>query len=450
MNVRRFVWEKRLSLKWKTLPYVEYLRKNQWLSANKIERIQQEKLTKLLQHAYRHTTYYQKLFKECGVIDSGGNVRLKRFHAIPFLEKEILQQNFSEMQSNDLAKRSWYLNSTGGSTGVPTRFIQDQEYFSWNQATKTLYDEWTGRFATDKQIRLWGSDQGLLEGKKVKTQFGRWLRNERWFNCLQMTDDQRSRCIRQINTFQPVQILAYVEPLYELARLCEREGHTVFSPKAIMTSAGTLYPHMRDTIERVFRTKVYNRYGSTEVGDMACECEKHEGLHLSAFTHIIEIIRPDGTLTEPGEVGEIVVTLLVNDAMPLIRYRIGDMGAWSKKPCSCGRGLPLLQEVTGRVTDMFIDKKGRWIDGRLFLFALDSKEYVRKFQVIQETQDSIRIPIILADRGINPAQAYQKELEQIKRDIQKVMDCHVTFEFCDHIMSTPSGKYRYTISHAKR
>ncbi|WP_289139693.1 phenylacetate--CoA ligase family protein [uncultured Brevibacillus sp.] len=447
MSLKQFVWKKRLSLQGKTLVYLDMLRKWQWLDKESLHQLQQERLKSLLAHAFHNTTYYHEILRECEVVDRLGNIQLDNFSNLPLLDKELIRLRFEELLSSDKSERNWYENTSGGSTGVPVRFIQDEEYFFWNQAIKALDDEWTGRAIIDKQVRLWGSERDLMVGRdRFRTQVGRWLRNERWLNSLRMTQATMREYIDEINRFRPVQILAYVESLYELARYSEREKISLYSPRAIMTSAGTLYPHMRETIERVFQTKMFNRYGSTEVGDVACECDRHKGLHVSTPTHFVEIVRPDGTPARPGEVGEIIITLLVNQVMPFVRYRIGDMGVWSAETCDCGRGLPLLQEVIGRRTDMFIDQQGRWIDGRVFLFILDPKPYIQKFQVIQEKKDMLRVLIVPVDRGVG----YQEEIESIRRDIQKIMMCSVHFEFCDEIEPSPSGKYLYTISNVRR
>lgn len=452
MSLKRFVWEKRVTLQGKTLQYLDQLREWQWLPPEQIQALQQARLQTLLEHAYQNTSYYRRLFQEHGLVNQHGKIQGEYFAQLPFLDKALIRSHHRELVSNDLHERRWYVNTTGGSTGEPVHVILDRESFAWNQAIKALDDEWTGRSLIDKQVRLWAFERDLVEGKElVRTRIGRWLRNERWLNCLRMTPETMRGYIREINTFQPVQILAYAESLYELAKFSEREGVTMHAPQAIMTSAGTLYDHMRQTIERVFATKVFNRYGSTEVGDMACECERHRGLHVSSLTHLIEIVDHEGNPTKPGEIGEIVVTPLTNFAMPFLRYRIGDMGAWSTTWCDCGRGYPLLQEISGRVNDMFVDQAGRWIDGRLFLFFIDPLPFVKKFQVIQEDIELVKV-LIVPDHEALQKQGTSLEWEaaQIKRRIRKVMECRVEVEYCERIEPSPSGKYRYTISHVPR
>ena len=122
-------------------------------------------------------------------------------------------------------------------------------------------------------------------------------------------------------------------------------------PKGIICSSMMLLPHERRQIEEVFGVKVINRYGCEEVSLIASECEKHEGLHLNVEHLFIEFIRSDGQDAKPGESGSIIVTDLINKAMPFIRYQIEDSGVPTDRRCSCGRGLPLMSEVTGRLAD---------------------------------------------------------------------------------------------------
>ena len=178
-----------------------------------------------------------------------------------------------------------------------------------------------------------------------------------------MSEGDMKNYVKIINKEKPKIIEAYVQSIYEFARFIRNNDLEVFSPRGIITSAGTLYPEMKELIEEVFHTKVYNRYGSREVGDMACSCEKDEGLHLNIFNQYVEILNDKLELCKPGEIGKVYVTTLNNYSMPLIRYDIGDMAIPAKnEQCSCGRGLPLIEKVVGRTGSMIKTKKGVFIN----------------------------------------------------------------------------------------
>lgn len=448
-NLKKIVWKLILGSRGKCLDYYLRLRQLQWLDKEQTLALQRKRLEHLLMHAYKHVPYYREVLCDAGVVGDSGVVNLKNFINISLLDKGTIRRHFDDLKSFDLAARRWRHNTSGGSTGEPVRLIQDEIYHDWNVATKMLHDLWSGYSSCERKTILWGSERDIFKGRETKrTSFGRKLRSEDWLNAFRMTSEQKWEYIRRINAFRPRQIRAYVDSIYQLARFVEREKLTVHSPESIISTAGTLHPDMRKTVESAFNTAIFNKYGSREVGDMACECEKHKGLHVSAHVHYIEILRPDGTKTAPGEMGEIVVTLLTNYAMPLIRYRIGDLAAWTDKPCPCGRGWPLLKEIKGRVTDIFSTKDGTQIHGEYFTHLFYFNDWVKKFQVIQEDFNHIRILVVARKRNRNPHLYYAPKMKDITKKVHLIMgkDCLVKYEFRDDIAPTDSGKYLYTIS----
>src|SRR5262249_18305868 len=126
--------------------------------------------------------------------------------------------------------------------------------------------------------------------------------------------------------------------------------------------AMVLHDWQRKSIEQVFDCKVTNRYGCEEVSLIACECERHEGLHVNADGVYVEIIR-NGRVARPGESGSVVVTDLTNRAMPILRYQVGDVAVVSDRRCDCGRGLPLLERLEGREADYVVTPAGELISG---------------------------------------------------------------------------------------
>lgn len=160
-----------------------------------------------------------------------------------------------------------------------------------------------------------------------------------------------------------------------------------------MTSAEVLEPADRQLIEEVFGCPVFNRYGCREVGVIASECPAHQGLHIAAEGLLVEIVQGNDPV-RPGESGAILVTDLLNLGMPLIRYRIGDMGTWEEGQCPCGRGLPRLREVSGRVTDFLVGADGRLVSGvYLATYVVARRTSLGQVQILQEEPGRVRYRI---------------------------------------------------------
>ena len=422
---------------------------------NKTEmaRIQQQKLCAFLLHTYQHVDYYRAILSQAEVVDDNGQVHLDRFQNIPFLTKGTLRSRFEDLKSDDLSQRRWQENTSGGSTAEPVRFIQDMNYHDNMLAVKALFDSWSGCPPGHKKALLWGAERDLYVGKITwHVRGSRWLRNQVWLNAFRMGMGNMEQYVAILNQFKPDQILAYAESLHELAQFIKSKNLPVCSPKAVMTSAGMLYPHMRKLFAETFHAPVFNRYGTREVGDIACECDRHEGLHWIPSIHYVEVLRPDGSLADPGEEGEIAITLLTNYAMPMIRYKIGDRGAMSDKLCSCGRALPLLEEIVGRVTDPFIRKEGGVVSSVYFSCLIGSilnKGMIKKFQVIQEDYEVIRINLV-PSYGIKSQEGLLNipELKDMEKKIKVIMgkDCVVRVDLVEDILPTSSGKYRNIFS----
>jgi phenylacetate-CoA ligase len=194
---------------------------------------------------------------------------------------------------------------------------------------------------------------------------------------------------------------------------------------------------------------VFNCYGSREVSDMACNCEKDEGLHLIPAIHYLEIVDDEGRQMKPGTPGNIIVTLLTNYTMPLIRYQIGDRGILSEKACSCGRGFPLLKKVEGRIRCIFRNKQGDLIDGGVFIRLFYFRENIKQFQVIQDSLEKITINLVLKDK--KQLKIIEKDFQEISESIKKIMRNNITIKYnlADVINTSPSGKYEYVFSKVK-
>lgn len=426
------------------------LRETEGLDPADAHRRKLERLSDLLEHCHENVPHYRDLLDEVGWSPSLTGERLEEvFRRLPVLTKDTIRDKSKAMRSRDLDDRNWSFNTSGGSTGQPVRFIQDREYRAWREGMKMVYDAWAGWTYGQPKIKLWGSHRDLEPGDQpLKTRIERYLRNETWLSAYQASQEDQRDWVRAINEEQPRLILAYVESIYELAEFIEREGLEVHSPETVMTSAGTLDPKMREVISRVFDAPVLNRYGSREVGDIACSCREEDGLHVTPLNHYVEILDEDGTPVDPGEVGHVVVTSLTNRAMPLLRYRIGDMAAISKTPCACGRPWPVLEAVTGRRTDVFVAPDGSRVYGGYFRKLLYHEPWVKRFQFVQEQEDRILLRVVPAGTQAQAKRAYEESSQELEAEVQEVMGEATTLEvaFVDRIERSSSGKHRYTIS----
>jgi len=402
-------------------------------------------LSEILEHCKKNVPYYGNIFDSLGDIELRNGDPIDIIRKIPPMTKEIIRRHFQDLQSKDLYKRKWYYNTSGGSTGEPIRLIQDKEYQDIATAVTNLYYWLIGHEIGKAMVQLWGSERDILEGgvglkARIKSHF--W--NIRLMNAFRMTPEKMKQYLFLLDSSPPDLVLAYAQSIYELALFAERNGIRVAPQRTIMTSAGTLYPFMREKIEGVFRGKVFNQYGSREVAAIGCEHPGSGGLWVAPWGCYVEIVDEYDNPVPPGVEGDILVTSLINFAMPLIRYKIGDRGVLSPDSTTpSGLRGQILLKVSGRNVDMFKCRDGTLIDGEYFTHLLYFRDWVRKFQFIQKDFDLVAVNMVKTGEDVP-----DNDLEDISRKIQVLLGkgCRVEYNFVEDIFPSPSGKYRYTIS----
>jgi phenylacetate-CoA ligase len=422
--------------------YLEYLKSVEYESPQRLRQLQDEKLEKLLLHAYEQVPYYDRILPEAGVV-KGNKIILENFPNIPILTKEIIRREGRNLYSKDHKKRRAHKNTSGGSTGEPVEFLQDPRYEAWMFAGRFLYNLWAGKDVGQPEIKLWGSERDILEGKdEPATVLRRWLFNTHLLNTYKMSEQDMRLHIEAWNHIRPKQVWAYTDSMYRLSRFVAEENLSVHVPTSIICTTAKLLPEMRSHIEQTFGCKVYDQYGGREVGAVASECRFQNGLHIFTPLQKLEILGSDKRQAKPGDVGRIILTNLDNYSMPLVRYEIGDTGCIIEGNCPCGRGFPLLKEISGRIFAHFIRKDSGVVHSQFFVALFFFKPWVREFKVIQKDYDLIKV-LVAGDREPN-----QDDINVIVKKIHKVMGegCKVEFDFVDEVPPTASGKYLYTVS----
>lgn len=427
---------------------LDELKKIQFFDYDDVKELQRKKLSSLLLHATK-IPYYRNSLNSLGITyndiknDNPSDILGK----LPILSKSLLKDNYDNLSASDYQKRGFSVNYTGGSTGVPTKFMQDHNYKEHSQAYKSLAYSWRGIDSFDDIFYIWGAARDMNSGLAGSVK--NFLRNRYYFNCFSLTKKNILFCIQKLNAKKPSLIVSYADAIYEIARYANEHNLFVEPQQAIHTGAGNLYDFMKEEIEKCFQCKVFNHYGARDAGSIASECVGQSGLHLMELHQYVEILDEDNRPVLDGNEGKIIITTLDNYSMPLIRYEIGDRGI--KMPyekCSCGRTFSKLESVTGRSEDRVITPDGQYIDSNFFVHFIgvecNQTGDVKKFQVVQKKINEIEINIVPMKGFIDDAikeNIKTKLLDRIGNSIS------LSINTVQNIPKTQTGKYRYVINH---
>jgi phenylacetate-CoA ligase len=381
-------------------------------------------LEDLLAFAVDHVPYYRR-FEGYGSLGD-----------FPLLTKDVIRAHGDDLVSADISERSWYYNTSGGSTGEPVRFVQDAEFELRSNWIVWKTKSWVGYTPGDCLVKLWGASMEA-PSPNLKVRVGKWLINITELDTFQMDERRLRSYVRLIRRKRPKLIVGYGSSLLEMSRYVIDRGIAIRGVGAVVSAASTLYPEMRQTIASAFGCEVFNRYRSREVGAIAAEDRSGRGMRVCPTVHV-ETVLPDGSPCAEGEMGEIAVTSLINFAMPLIRYRIGDVGILRTID-----GTQYLEKVVGRTVELFQTRDGRRVDGEYFTHLLYFRDWVERFRFRQVAVDRIVIEIVQRSGSEVPF----SERSDVEGDIRKMMgeDTRIDWRFVEEIQPLPSGKYVYTL-----
>jgi len=415
------------------------LDRTQWLSAEELRRLQWQRLQRLLQYAAQHVPYYRRVFRSLGL--QASDLRTwQDFSLLPLLTKPLMQQYAAELKTDDPRCHA-IPHHTGGSTGQPVHFYLSPSSRDFRIAAANRADGWTGWRRGQRVMHLWSVNvfnRAVYASRKARLRD--WLESRLMVN---FADYSPAKLINLINEYRPSLLVAYTTPLYQLARHILDVGGLRWHPQAAVVSAETLHDFQRAAIEQAFGCPVFNRYGCSEVGCIAAECEQHNGLHVMSDSLIVELLPVPNDPTQ--DLQQVVVTDLNNFATPFIRYQTGDLARWKRgDPCACGRQLPRFELVAGRVMDCLRAPDGRLIPGQLALRLFESLSGIRQFQLVQDSPDHVLVKLV--------AEATEsRELDtQLEQGLKQLLghSLTITIQRVEQIPLAPSGKHRYIVNAA--
>jgi phenylacetate-CoA ligase len=415
--------------------------RSQWLEPEQIDAVQTANLRAFVQRIGREVPYYRDLFRASGFDPASvrGREDLRR---LPFLTKPLIREHNDALKAAGAGRLKRY--NTGGSTGEPLVFYMGIDRISHDVAAKWRATRWWGVDIGDPEIVLWGSPIELGSQDRVK-QVRDALFRTRLLPAFEMSDARMDEFVATVARVRPRMLFGYPSALSLLAAHARRRG-TVFPRsrlKVSFTTGETLYPADRESIEAVFGAPVANGYGSRDAGFLAHACPAGS-LHVMAEHVVLELVDEDGREVSDGQPGEVVVTHLGTGDFPFVRYRTGDMAVRGSGRCACGRGLPTLQTVMGRSTDIIRTRAGVAMHALALIYEVRDDPDVRAFKFVQEADLSIDLQIVAG-----PGLTEQREREIVQRLVRRVgSDTPLRLRRVESIPPEKSGKYRYVVSRA--
>jgi len=424
-----------------TFPLLAELERTQWLSRDGIESYQAQSLNRLLQTALAHSPWHAARLQAAGLADAvrEGAVTLADLPRLPTMDKRDARDNVEQLVWRD-APGGVFRYTTGGSSGEPLIFHFGRERQAADAAGRLRARRWWGVAPGDREVYLWGAPVELNKTDRIKTLRDR-LVNQLLLNAFEMSPARMDDYLAALQNWNPKAIYGYASSLALLAAHAEARGACLKLPalRVVSSTGEPLFPHQRELIERVFRVPVSVEYGARDGGLMALESPDGALLQMSE-THVIEVLDETGN---PIEEGEAVITSLMSEAQPFIRYRTGDVVRRSGRADPGGRGLEVVDAVVGRQTDFIVAADGRIMHALALIYVLRAIPGVHQFKLIQHTVDRLEVQVVPDARWNASAQ------ENITQGLRARLGhgLKIELELLDAIAPEASGKHRYVVSH---
>jgi phenylacetate-CoA ligase len=417
--------------------FVKLYRDREQFTNDQWQAWQEESLRGLLPACVNHVPFYRDHWTETQKQDAlNGNLS-----ALPILEKEPLRAAPKTFLREDMGPLRTQISLTSGSTGTPvSSYLTIPEVRQSLALRESRSANWAG--VSFSLPRATFSGRMVEPNPDSKGPFYRYNSVERqvYLSAFHLRTDTALQYVEAMNRHKVKWATGYAVSFYLLARfmLVKKIPHPV-NLQAIITTSEKLTIEMRAVMEHAYGCKIYEEYSTVENAIFASECE-HGRLHVSPDVAIVEILRPDGSPCDPGESGEVVVTAFSHIYQPLIRFRLGDVAKWDSEPCPCGRQMPVIKEVIGRIEDVVVGPDGRQMVRFHGVFI--NQPHVHEGQIIQESLDFIRVKVV-------PTEDFDiKDIQDIVHRVQQRLGDKVRVEVepVVEIPRTKAGKFQAVVS----
>jgi phenylacetate-CoA ligase len=426
-----------------TFAMLAEIERTQWLAPEALRDYQTRRLNSLLQRAQLHSPWHARRLREAGLDAAvrAGAVGQDELRQIPPMDKRDARENAAQLVWRSVPGGA-FPYTTGGSSGEPLIFHFGRTRQASDAAGRMRARGWWGVNPGDREAYLWGAPVELSKTDRIKTLRDR-LVNQLVLNAFAMSPARMDDYLAALQSWQPRCLYGYASSVALLAAHAEARGTSLKLPqlRVVCTTGEALYPHQRELIARIFGAPVANEFGSRDIGFTAHEAPGGQMLLMSE-SHIVEVLDAAGQPVAAGEAGEAVITSLVSEAQPFIRYRTGDVVRLADVPATGGRGLRVIAEVGGRKTDFVVAPDGRVMHALAVIYVLRAVPGIAQFKCLQRAVDHIEVQIVPASGWSE--QAGQAVVAGLRARLGA--EVRVELQLQDEIPPEASGKHRYVVS----
>jgi phenylacetate-CoA ligase len=420
------------------LSLLHQLERTQWLAPERLLALQLDQLAILLRHAHATVPFYRECWS--GAYDPTAPLTYERFARLPVLTRRDQQDHFARLRSSNppAAHGAPEERRTSGSTGAPVRFLATPLTGLYWSAFTLRDHQWHGRDLSrklavirrevdDSDVANWGpATAGLVHtGRSVGHSIG----------------SDAAAHLDWLLEQKPAYLYTYPSLVAELLKMSLERGVRPEGLLEVRTLAESLNPALRELCREAWGVPLTDLYSASEVGYLALQCPAHEHYHVQSEGVLLEVLDDAGRPCAPGQVGRVVATPLHNFAMPLVRYEILDY-AEVGEPCVCGRGLPVLKRILGRVRNMLVTADGRKFWPVFGTRALMDAAPVLQHQFVQKSHELVEARVVVASPFTPEQEARFRErvLSQLPPGMR------LQLAYVERIERSASGKFEDFVS----
>jgi phenylacetate-CoA ligase len=414
--------------------------RRQWDSPDDLAQYRDERIRELIRHCYDNVPYYHRVMSERKLTpdDIQNSDDLQK---MPVLNREEVRLNISQLKAANANGRHLVRGHTNGTTGSPLEILWDKHACLMKNVVDWRQKSVAGVKPGDKIAFFFGRE--VVPKERRRPPFWRENRvlNHMFYSTYHLSSRNAKIFAEALRDFNPKAVEGYPASLYIIASFLNSINETL-PVDCVFCTSEPLFPHYREVIEKAFACKVYDFYGMAERVIFSSECEYHDGKHINSDYGFTEIHNADGEPAAPGEMGRIVATGLHNYGMPLIRYQTSDFTAMRPEICECGRGFPLMENITARDVAILTATDGRLIIPAIMSGIYDSVAAISELQLVQEERDLIVVNLVR-----RPGYSTKDE-HYLTGELKRLFgaDMRLELNYIDDIPRTQAGKYRWMIS----